>query len=238
MNSIKNIVAVFDFDGVVAMDAGGPNGVKVFSRLGLECTEGDFFDMYNNIGRTYVKCLAATGANTPEKQREWFLRVYLPTWRQFAASSEASLGATLFPGIATVLANLSSRGISPLIVSNNNIEYIRGVLVRNGIGNRFSGVMADGFDSSLRPKPATDMVHAGFMEYCIGHAGKKIVLVGDTFTDLKLSHGLAIEGHDIEFVGTYYDEATKNEQFLKYAGRVAMSPIEIFDRILEISGGR
>jgi phosphoglycolate phosphatase-like HAD superfamily hydrolase len=238
MNAIENIVPVFDFDGVVMVDAGGRNGIAIFRRMGVKITEEEFFDLYRNLGKAYVSCLDFTGAKTPEEQAKWFDRVYLPTWHRFSASDAAVANASLHRGVAKALGELEALGAKPLIVSNNQFGYISRALAKHGIAGKFSGVMSNGFCAEYKSKPATDLFHAGVREYGIAYAGKTIVMVGDTASDYEFARNLAAEGLDCRFIGTYYDDATKRDDMLVLAQRIACKPADIVSHIKAIADER
>lgn len=238
MNAIKNMVLVFDFDGVVMHDAGGMNGVALFRQMGVDITAEEFFDLYRNLGRAYVSCLEFTGAKTPKEQNEWFDRVYFPMWRKFSLSKTALDNAVVFPDMHEVLSELEAMNMRPLIVSSNMIGYIRRALEKYKMGGRFAGIMAKGVCEGYRSKPETDMFHAGVREYGLAPEGKTIVVVGDCASDYEFSRNLAAEGFDCRFVGTYYDESTKDDGILSLSPRIARRPIEIVEHIRAISDGR
>ncbi|MDR1476690.1 MAG: HAD family hydrolase [Rickettsiales bacterium] len=238
MNAIKNIVPVFDFDGVVMHDAGGMNGSTLFRQIDIDITEEEFFDMYRNLGKSYFSCLEFTGARTPKEQKEWFDRVYFPMWREFSSSETVLGNAVVFSGADAALSDLGAAGAKPFIVSNNMIGYIRRALAKYGMGGRFAGIMSNGIRDDCLQKPETDLFRAAVMEYGIETEGKTVVVVGDSVSDYEFSRNLAAEGLDCRFVGTYYDESTKNDDILSLAQRIALCPSDIVAHIRAIAAER
>lgn len=100
----------------------------------------------------------------------------------------SSDGATLYPGIAAMLADLATQGIAQAVLSNSSGAFIRTILERLGVASRF--IACIGEKDMPAPKPDPRGLLALLRQ--AGFSPARAAYVGDSRTDLLTARAAGV----------------------------------------------
>ncbi len=170
---------IFDFDGTIADTSAGIVATvkETFRRMGLPIPEDE--QIRSTIGLVLEQSLQLLGGLTPEQNAE-ACRIYRNIFPEYGASASA-----IFPGVASTLAELHSRGIRMAIATSRGRDSLKMIMTPYGIDRYFEDMVTS--TDGLRPKPAPDPVLALLAR--MNQPAADTLVVGDTTFDILMGSG-------------------------------------------------